>query len=181
MRIAISGTHFSGKSTLISALLKQLPNYTSVEEPYVLLEEQGYEFSNPLSMDDFEQQFDCSIQSIEESRNNTLFDRCPLDSLAYSLSLDEPIDTKDWIQKMENAIQLLDLIVFIPIENRDRIHVPASEDLELRKNVDVRLHDMLLNDSLGILKNIEILEVAGSIEKRVRMVIAKLEGASNDT
>lgn len=61
MRIAISGTHFSGKSTLIATLLKQFPNFTSVEEPYVLLEEQGYEFSNPPSIEDFEQQLEFSV------------------------------------------------------------------------------------------------------------------------
>lgn len=43
MRIAVSGTHFSGKSTLIASLLKQLPQYAAVEEPYILLEEQRYE------------------------------------------------------------------------------------------------------------------------------------------
>lgn len=56
MRIAISGTHFSGKSTLVSSLLKQLPSYVSVGEPYHLLEEEGYGFSDPPSVEDFEQQ-----------------------------------------------------------------------------------------------------------------------------
>ena len=173
MRIAISGAHFSGKSTLIANLLKQFPNFTSVEEPYVLLEEQGYEFSNPPSVEDFEQQLEFSVRSIMESRNNTFFDRCPLDCLAYALALGE-VDVDSSIQKMENAIQLLDLIVFLPIEDRDRIPIPASEDLKLRKKVDENLQDILLNDSLGILKDVEILEVMGSVEKRVSMVKDKL-------
>jgi hypothetical protein len=174
MRIAISGAHFSGKSTLIATLLKQFPNFTSVEEPYVLLEEQGYEFSHPPSVEDFEQQFEFSVRSIMESQNNTFFDRCPLDCLAYALVLGE-VDAESWIEKMDNAIHLLDLIVFLPIEDRDRIPIPASEDLKLRKKVDENLQDMLLNDSLGILKDVKILEVMGSIEKRAGMVKAKLD------
>ncbi|HEX2579393.1 MAG TPA: ATP-binding protein [Rhabdochlamydiaceae bacterium] len=177
MRIAISGTHFSGKSTLIATLLKQFPNFTSVEEPYILLEEQGYEFSNPPSIEDFEQQLEFSVRSIMESRNNTLFDRCPLDCLAYALALGE-VDVNSWIQKMDSAIQLLDLIVFLPIEDRDRIPIPVSEDLKLRKKVDENLQDILLNDSLGILKDVEIIEAMGSVEKRVRMVKAKLDRLS---
>ncbi len=172
MRIAISGTHFSGKSTLIAALLKQFPNFTSIEEPYILLEEQGYEFSNPPSVVDFEQQLEFSIRSILESRDNTFFDRCPLDCLAYALALGE-VDVDGWAQKMESAIQLLDLIVFLPIE--DRIPIPASEDLKLRKKVDETLQDLLLDDSLGILEDVEILEVMGSLEKRMKMVKAKLD------
>lgn len=173
MRIAISGTHFSGKSTLIATLLKQFPNFISVQEPYLVLEEHGYEFSHPPSMEDFEQQLEFSVNSILESQNNTLFDRCPLDCLAYALAFGD-VDIDSWTQKMESAIPMLDLIVFLPIEDRDRIPVPASEDLELREKVDENLQDILLNDALGILKDVEVLEVIGSVEKRAKMVQAKL-------
>jgi len=180
MRVAISGTHFSGKSTLITSLLKQLPHYVAVEEPYILLEEQGYEFSNPPALEDFELQFERSIRTILESKSCTIFDRCPLDLLAYALALGDLVDIENWSLKMKDAIRLLDLIVYIPIENRDRIRVPASEDLELRRNVDENLQDMLLDDSLGILENTEILEIIGSLEKRVKMVISRLQEDSND-
>ena len=178
MRIAISGAHFSGKSTLIASLLEQLPDYTSVDEPYLLLEEEGYEFSNPPTLEDFERQFERSISVIKESRNNTIFDRCPLDFLAYALaveetsSLEESIDPEDWIQRMEDAVQRLDLIVFVPIEKR--IPVPVSEDLKLRLSVHEKLQEMILEDSLGILDKIEVMEVIGSLEKRVEMVKSKI-------
>jgi len=178
MRIAISGTHFSGKSTLIAALLKQLPNFTSVDEPYILLEEQGYVFSNPPSLEDFEEQCAFSIRSIQESGDNTLFDRCPVDCLAYALALGE-VDIESWAQRMEDAIQQLDLIIFLPIENEDRIPIPASEDLELREKVDENLQELLLDDSLGILNDVAILEVMGSVDKRMRMVKAKLAEISH--
>lgn len=84
MRIAISGTHYSGKTTLIAALLKQLPGYTALAEPYRLLEEEGYVFSDPPSLEDFEEQFAYSIELIRQSGPNTLFDRSPFDFLVYA-------------------------------------------------------------------------------------------------
>ena len=172
MRIAISGAHFSGKSTLIAALLKQLPNYTSIDEPYFLLEEEGYEFSNPPSLEDFERQLKHSIAEIKKSGKNTIFDRCPFDCLAYALAVDESLDMDDWTQMIEGAIGRLDLIVFVPIEKR--ILVPASEDLKLRRDVDELLQEMLLEDSLGILGDTEVLEITGSLSKRVEMLKSKL-------
>jgi len=47
MHIGISGAHFSGKSTLIRAVLRFLPGYIGVDEPYVILEQEGYLFSDP--------------------------------------------------------------------------------------------------------------------------------------
>ena len=174
MRIAVSGAHCSGKSTLIASLLKGLPEYTSVNEPYFLLEEEGYEFSHPPSVEDFEQQLKRSIQEIKESRSNTIFDRCPLDFLAYALvmikksSFEDYLDREGWVEMMEEALECLDLIVFIPIE--DRIPVPASEDLKLRMKVDEKLQEILLEDSLGLLDKIEVMEVMGSLEERVKTV-----------
>ncbi|QVL57982.1 MAG: hypothetical protein KFB93_02565 [Simkaniaceae bacterium] len=172
MRISVSGTHFSGKSTLIKALLKALPNYAGIDEPYFLLEQEGYEFSIPPLLEDYEAQFKRSIQLILESRSHTIFDRCPLDFLGYAFAVGEKrVDLKSWIEDMEEAIRLLDLIIFLPIEYRDRIAIPPSEDKKLRRIVDENLQEIFLDDSLGILENIKVLEVTGSLEKRVERIL----------
>ncbi len=44
MRAGISGTHGTGKTTLAEALCARLPGHVTVDEPYYLLEEEGYEF-----------------------------------------------------------------------------------------------------------------------------------------
>lgn len=44
MRIAISGAHYTGKSTLIEELVEVLPKYLDVAEPYHLMEDEGYDF-----------------------------------------------------------------------------------------------------------------------------------------
>ena len=87
MRIAVSGTHFSGKSTLVSALEKKLEGYSAMDEPYFLLEQEGYNFSDPPVVEDFEEQFWYCLDLIEESGPKTLFDRSPLDFLAYAMAI----------------------------------------------------------------------------------------------
>ena len=174
MRIAVSGTHFSGKSTLVASLLESLPSYTGVDEPYFLLEQEGYEFSHPPLLEDFEEQLKRSITAINESQNNTIFDRCPLDCLAYMLALSKNIDEKPWAEKMDAAIKRLDLIIFVPIEYRDRIIVPPSQNLKMRAKVDEKLAELILDDSLEILESVEVLEVAGSLEDRVKTIEEKL-------
>jgi Ni2+-binding GTPase involved in maturation of urease and hydrogenase len=44
MRIGISGAHGAGKTTLVEALCAHMADCTAVDEPYYLLEEEGYEF-----------------------------------------------------------------------------------------------------------------------------------------
>jgi hypothetical protein len=53
MRIGISGTHGTGKTTLADALSERLPGHVTADEPYYLLEEEGYEFGFPPSPEDY--------------------------------------------------------------------------------------------------------------------------------
>ena len=42
MKIAVSGTHRTGKSTLVASLQEALPELTTIDEPYDLLLDDGY-------------------------------------------------------------------------------------------------------------------------------------------
>src|SRR5688572_1296873 len=111
MRIAISGSHRTGKSTLLAELAARLPQYTSVDEPYHLLEEEGHELSHPPSREDFEAQLERSIEEVRAAGDDTLFDRCPLDLLAY-LAVHEDADGFDlerWLPVVQEAVEALDL------------------------------------------------------------------------
>ena len=92
--------------------------------------------------------------------------------MAETSSPEESVDAEEWIQRMQDAVQRLDLIVFVPIEKR--IPVPVSEDLKLRLSVHENLQEMILEDSLGILGKTEVIEVTGSLGKRVEMVKSKM-------
>ena len=79
MRIAVSGTHITGKSSLVEALGERLPHHAVVAEPYEVLEERGYEFAHPPSIDDFVIQLKQSLLSLRRRSPNLIYDRCPLD------------------------------------------------------------------------------------------------------
>lgn len=130
-----------GKTTLLEAVHARLPAYQHVEEPYRWLEDEGHEFSDPPSAEDFERQLRRSIDSIAESSARTLFDRCPLDPVAT-----------------------LDLVVLVSIETPDRITLSSHEDRRLRRRVDDRLRTLLLDDPYGF--DTEVLEVAGPLDNR---------------
>jgi thymidylate kinase len=177
MRIAISGAHFSGKTTLVEALSEALPEYTTVEEPYHLLLEAGHEFAELPSLEDFELQMERSIENLEEGDPNVIFDRCPLDFLGYLLThIDaEAFDLKKWVQRVQAAIRTLDVVVFLPIEVPDRIVLPLSEDAEYRRRVDAKLREILLEDSFDFA--VAVLEVTGSPKELVERVLAHIRNS----
>ena len=84
--LALTGTHASGKTTLAERLTRPVPNYTIIDEPWCLLESQGHHFSDPPTPDDFELQLACSLDTIEAATGHCIFDRSPIDFLAYLLA-----------------------------------------------------------------------------------------------
>jgi predicted ATPase len=176
MRIAVTGTHRVGKSTLIEALEDRLAGYRVVDEPYLLLEEDGYEFASPPCLDDFLEQLRHSLELLEDDQgaSNVLFDRCPVDFLGYLLTHEDSpsFDLEEWLPRIRPALRTLDLVVFVPIEERDRIHLPAHEDPEWRAAVDEKLASMLLDDPLEL--GVEVLSVHGSTTTRVAQLLERL-------
>ncbi len=179
MRIAISGTHFSGKSSLVQALSEALPKYTTVDEPYHLLQEEGYEFAELPSIEDFELQLERAIEGLDETLPNVIFDRCPADILGYLLSHTdtEAFNLKEWLPRVQTAIKKLDLIVFLPIEEPDRIVLPLSQDAAYRQRVDEKLREVVLENIFDF--EVDVLEVSGDPRTRVERVLAYIanEGA----
>lgn len=177
MRIAISGTHCAGKSTLVEELANHLPQHVVVEEPYHLLVEDGYEFSHPPSLEDFEAQLERSLHELGEKRANVLFDRCPLDLLAYAnVHADaEGFDLDEWLPRVRAALETLDLVVLVSLEEERIPFEPSAEgDGELRNAVDEELRDIVLDDCLGLDLRMEIVEVEGSLADRANAVLRRI-------
>ena len=172
MRIAISGTHFSGKSSLVQALSDALPQYAIVDEPYHLLQEEGYEFAELPSIEDFELQLERAIENLDETLPNVIFDRCPADILGYLLSHRdaEAFNLEEWLPRVQTAIKKLDLVVFLPIEEPDRIVLPLSQDAAYRQRVDEKLREVILENIFDF--EVDVLEVSGNLRTRVELVLA---------
>ena len=175
MRIAISGTHRSGKSTLLAALASALPRYETVDEPYALMEEEGYEFAHPPSFEDFVAQLERSISELGDAGEDVLFDRSPLDFLAYLANHEDAdsFELDEWLPAVREALRGLDLLVFVPIEAPDRIRFSRADDEgESRAAVHEKLEALLLEDphELGV----EVLVVDGDPETRARAVLRRV-------
>ncbi len=178
MKIAISGAHCTGKTSIFDALGSLLNDYNRIEEPYFLLEEEGYVFNELPSVEDFITQLDYSIELVSSYGNNTLFERCPLDFAAYinSLNNNSTILTDDYREKLIDSMEQIDIVILVPVENPDRIRCPESENPELRKEVDSELQNLIyeFEDSCEY----DIIEVRGNNQKRLELVQSVLNASS---
>jgi hypothetical protein len=165
MRIAVSGTHGVGKSTLIDEFLRTHPAFTHEPEPYtVMVEDFGEEFSDDPNVEDFRRQLEFNIDRLRQHApvENVIYERCPMDFLAYIDAL-ETGSVEAWLAPVSQVMKNLDLIVYLPL---DTDQILESEYPKLQKAVDRRLSAMLLDDELGIIST-RIVEAKGSIPQRL--------------
>lgn len=168
MRIAVSGTHGVGKSTLIEEFLQTHPEFVYEPEPYtVLVEDLGEEFSEEPCVEDFRRQLEFNIERLQQHPpgEKVIYERCPIDFLAYIDAL-EPRSVEALLEPVSQAMQHLDLIVYLPLDDDQTLE---SEYPKLQKAVDRRLRKMLLDDELGML-NVPVVETKGSTAQRLRVV-----------
>ena len=161
MRIAVSGTHGVGKSTLIDEFLRLYAEFEHEPEPYaVLVEEYGEEFSEEPTVEDFLRQLEFNLERLGQhaSAEKVIYERCPLDFLAYLNALDANVPDA-LLKRISNAMQQLDLIVYLPLE-----HEGGGEYPKLRRAMDHQLSELLTST------NVTVVEATGSTAQRLRAV-----------
>lgn len=178
MRIAVTGAHGTGKTTLIEDFLNVQRHYEHVQEPYLELPQNGVPFTNGPSAPDLLDQLEQSAQLILATlpASDIIFDRCPLDYIAY-LKIVSEREGIDWsppgkrLAKIEEALASLDLIVLVPLTILDEI-TTEIEYPNLRRAVDARLKSVVLEDTLGLLANgPPAIEISGTRQARVASLI----------
>src|SRR5262249_16945177 len=143
MRIAVSGTHGVGKSTLIDEFLRGHPEFVHQPEPYtVLVEDLGEEFSAEPCVEDFRRQLEFNIDRLSQQSadENVIYERCPVDFLAYIHALD-PQSAEAVLDEVSNAMQYLDLIVYLLFDETGEDEFP-----KLQRAVDRRLSGIFRED-----------------------------------
>lgn len=174
MRIAVTGTHGSGKSTLIDDFIAAHPGYEHEQEPYWALAQQGTPFADGATSADLEEQLEQSCAMILGSAAacDVIFDRCPLDYIGY-LEVVGAQEGFEWtpsgklLGKIEKAVCTLDLLVFVPLSRPDEIEA-AIEFPKLRSRVDARLKAIVRDNELGLLEDRpRLLEVRGTRAERL--------------
>lgn len=180
MRIVVSGTHASGKSTLIGDFSAAHPEFEVLSDPYELLDEAGDEPDAGV----FLAQLGISARRLTEFEPGAkvVAERGPLDFLAYLTALDELGRASRPGGHPARAIDLavaamahVDLLVILPLGGD--IRVPEDEDPELRDAMDSALLE--LSDDPDLLGDAQVIEVAGDPTTRLAQVeaaIAHLDG-----
>jgi hypothetical protein len=182
LRIAVSGTHCSGKSTLIEAFLAVHPDFVHEPEPYVVMvEDYGAEFSLEPSIENFLRQLEFNVERIQlySETDNVIFERSPVDFLGYILALKDLkrddldqtalVTTEDLVN---SAMRSLDLIVFLPLDDAHKLHLPQEEDPKLRVRVDRRLIELFDRCDAALL------EVRGTTDERLRQLWSAVASAA---
>ena len=160
MRIAVSGTHGVGKSTLIEEFLRVHPEFVHEPEPYaVLVEDYGEEFSAEPCVEDFLRQLEFNLERLDQhvAGEDVIYERCPVDFVAY-LSVLDPDSTEMLRERVSDAMRQLDLIVYLPIENDN------GEYPKLRKAVDRQLSELLTA------ANVTVIEATGTTAQRIKAI-----------
>lgn len=184
MRIALSGTHCSGKTTLAHDFAAAHRDYVPIPEPYELL---GELYDDPTA-DDFHRQLEVSVETLRGCGPgaNAIAERSPLDFLAYILALHDLRRGSRSFPPIEPAVALaasglahIDLLVVLPLNDSDGIACPDDEDVELRDAMNERLLELITTDEFDLLSggNVRVIEVEGTPRQRlaaVEKVIATL-------
>lgn len=182
MRIAISGVHFMGKSTLIEDFIKKYPDYKYKLEPYYQLhDEKTMELSLEPSLDSLLEQLDYSTKQLNELANvpNIIFDRCPIDFIAYAMSIIEKdaialndSEISERFPEVKEALNNLDLIVFLPITKEHAMEY-TEDNLAHRIAVDKFFKKIYRDDVCDIFPRYnhpKVIEIWGERLTRIQKI-----------
>ncbi|MGN8551073.1 UNVERIFIED_CONTAM: ATP-binding protein [Microbacterium sp. SLM126] len=183
MRIVVSGTHASGKSTLVSDFARRHPEFTVLPDPFDLVDESWDSPSAAL----FAAQLRISAARLNpgEAAQHLIAERGPIDFLAYLLALDDASGISNSRDLVERAMEMtreglahVDFLVVLPLTTRDEMGPGADEHLALRDAMNDILLD-LIDDSDVVGKRAKVVEITGDRSDRLAALEAFVVGPSN--
>lgn len=177
MRVGVSGTHGTGKTTLVDALCARLPGHVPAGEPYFLLEEEGHEFAFPPSLDDFRALFQRSLRMLGSAAPKVVFDRTPLDYLAYLAVRGAEPEREADPAALRSGLGRLDLLILTPITAETERLLPRAEMPRLRAEMNDALLELVYRDPLQAWGDVPVIELSGPLNARPGEVLAALAAA----
>ncbi len=178
MRIVVSGTHASGKSTLISDFALRHPEFEVLPDPYEMLDETDDEPNAAM----FAAQLRIAAHRLGELKrgDNVIAERGPIDFLAYLLAMAELTDVPLDDELLDRAVQMtsvamakVDLLVVLPLTARDGIQAGGDEYLELRGAMDGMLRE-LVEDPDVVGEGLATVEIVGDSDERLAALAARV-------
>lgn len=177
VRIVVSGSHASGKSTLVSDFALSHRQYRVLSDAFDLVED-----PEPSSAASFHAQLLVSAERLVELTPDAdvILERGPLDFLAYleaSATLGRAAPSRDVWRALRattaEAMAHVDLLVVLPLVDAEGVWVPEEEDPRLRIVMDEHLLDLCDDDELvgGVGC---IIELTGSAPARLAALTARV-------
>lgn len=180
MRIVVSGTHASGKSTLISDFSLRHPGFTVMSDPFDLVDE-THDGPGPVM---FAKQLRIAADRLisADATADAIAERSPLDFFAYLLACGEAGGASSSPEFLERAAAMtlqamshVDLLVVLPLAGSDAIAVSDDEYPDLRLAMNDALLDLVQDTDL-IGARLEVAEIVGTRDER----LAALESLVDD-
>lgn len=171
MIVVVSGTHASGKTSLIDDFAAAHPEFEVLPDPYELLD------GADAGGGSFFAQLQVTAARLLEAEGDVIAERGPLDFLAYLDALDvlgrperAPEAFRRGVELCREAMAGVDVLVVLPLNAADRIDVPDDEDPELRDAMNDSLLDLM--DDEDLTGGAHILELSGTRPDRLAQLQA---------
>lgn len=170
MKIALSGLHSQGKTTLLNSLtdVDQFKTFTKVSSPTRTLQQEGFtinEQGNETTQTLIMMQH---YKNVVLHNKNAIFDRCALDGIAYGLFFSKQIHQNNLNKLHEelflNTIKHYDIIFYIEPELELKDDNTRSLDINFFNNVKLNFENVIQTYNLNVLR------VKGSIQERVDFI-----------
>ena len=158
MRLAVSGSHSTGKSTLIAAFLAECPWYQHEPEAFEsLADDVELTISEGPTADGLQALLEqtMSALSLYPPGAFVVFERSPVDYLAYAAA------SRSWpkgsvasflemlVPQVRRSLRSLDLIALVPVSATGP-HSRSGEEPRFRQRVDEALRRALVDDDYGL-------------------------------
>ncbi|GAA5203357.1 hypothetical protein [Microbacterium jejuense] len=181
MRIVVSGTHASGKSTVISDFAVRHPGYLVLSDPFDLLDEAW----DAPGAGSFAAQLRIAADRLvaDDLGDDVIAERGPLDFLAYLLALGDLTGDSVSHELRERAMALtaealrtVDLLVVLPLDERHPLVHDFDEHAELRDAMNGVLLDLIEDPDL--VGELRVIELAGDRAARLAVLESVTEPAA---
>ncbi len=103
-----------------------------------------------------------------------MFDRTPLDFLAYLTACGVDAEDAVDVDLVRSAMATLDLLVVVPITEDTERTLPPADFPQLATAVNDALLELVYDDPLHLCEGLPVVELSGPVDRRVETVLAAL-------
>jgi hypothetical protein len=159
VRVALSGAHSTGKSTLIAAFLERRPGYVYEPEAFEVLADEVDLTDEGPTPEGLYALLEHTARGVALHGPGAcvVHERSPVDYLAYAAA-----SRRTWskasivgflaahVPVVRTSLRHLDLITLVPVSAAGPIQARPGEDVRFRKRVDEGLRRALLDDDFDL-------------------------------